>query len=255
MENQQFNQPNMTPNGSVSSSFRPEPTINYDNSNPEYRMSEVANNIPQQNNQNQNYPPHQQSSQFNSYSNSPKDLIRQQQQEEYNRQQNAMANIASGLVVSFSIDCVDPKTSKTITKNFSLQKWKPSEVIREIPVIGKQLAVPISMLFQGVGQEDEYGHVTTPMDNIATALLQLFLTMEEYDMVQLFDRLLRGVWCDNLPVQVDAFNNHPELLLPVIAKVLEVNFVPFFAKASSLIPSVMGLASLHQATSQKSTQV
>lgn len=113
-------------------------------------------------------------------------------------------------------------------KRFTIYHWSPSQVIRNMPKIGRLVAVPVgtmagSALANGEGMQDA----------VPTAILYILDQVEDggEEIIQL---LLEGVEVDSMagPIDIDeVFDGHVEDLITLLAKIVEVNYGCFFGKS------------------------
>lgn len=112
---------------------------------------------------------------------------------------------------------------------FRVLKWSPSKVFERIPELGSVLAVPMTMYNTALMSADE-----DLESRIAMALIQLFSGLEEKNLTVFLRKILDEVYTEaghNVSENFDElFFAHPELVLDLTAKVLEVNYGPFFKR-------------------------
>lgn len=134
------------------------------------------------------------------------------------------------------------KTAKGEQMKFRIMHWSPSKVFARIPLVGKYFYVPASMISSL--KSDDPGFAET----IPAALLHLFNTMEENDLLGFLATMLDDVYYNNQQVVQNfdtVFLGRNEVVLQIVAKVLEVNYAPFFETGfESLLTSVLPVASL-----------
>jgi len=111
--------------------------------------------------------------------------------------------------------------------NFTITHWSPTKVMKNLPKIGRYVAVPMATvagsMMSGGGNFSEA---------LPTAILYLFEQMEEDDIVELFNLILDDVIVDSVgKVDIDlVFQGETLALVKLVAKVLEVNYGCFFTK-------------------------
>ena len=122
---------------------------------------------------------------------------------------------------------------------FRIIKWSPSQVFNRLPKIGKVFAVPFSMVATSSPEEGTSLSEVLPM-----ALIHFFSTMEEEGMTQFFKMILEDVYVNNENV-VDKFDiiflEHPEIVMELVAKVVEVHYAPFFKRGFGNLLTSMNL--------------
>lgn len=116
-----------------------------------------------------------------------------------NRETISMTQLSNRKTETFSIG----------DKTFISPSWPPlSKAAKNLPIIGKSFAVPISFLMSA-GVDGDLGSA------IPQALFMLFEQLEEEDISKLFNIVLEDVWCKTTDKKVnldDDFNNLDELL-------------------------------------------
>lgn len=111
--------------------------------------------------------------------------------------------------------------------NFEITHWSPTKVMKNLPKIGRYVAVPMATIG---------GSMATGGQNLSealpTAILYLFEQMEEDDLNKLFELILEDVIVDaGGKVDIDdVFQDKVFDLIKLVAKVLEVNYGCFFTK-------------------------
>ncbi len=129
--------------------------------------------------------------------------------------------------------------------SFRIIHWKPTTVFSRIPLVGKYFAVPLSMLVGVKPEETDLAEV------IPAALLQLFNTMEENDLISFIGTLLEGVYYNNQSVTENfdnVFQGKSDVVVHVITKVIEINYGPFFKTGfNNLMTSLLPVVNLSKA--------
>lgn len=135
------------------------------------------------------------------------------------------------------------KTAKGEQMKFRIMHWSPTKVFSRISVVGKYFYVPFSML--GSVRPGDEGFE----DAIPAALIQLFNTMEENDLLVFLATMLDEVIYNNQSVVQtfdETFLGKTEVVIQLLAKVLEVNYGPFFEIGfKELITSIMPVVKLN----------
>lgn len=112
-------------------------------------------------------------------------------------------------------------------KRFTIYHWSPSQVIRNMPKIGRLVAVPLgTMAGAGIGGEGF-------KDAVPTAVLYI-LDQVENGGEEIINLLLEGIEVDSMggPIDIDeTFEGHVEDLFTLLAKVIEINYGCFFGKS------------------------
>ncbi|WNL63491.1 hypothetical protein [Citrobacter phage Tr1] len=130
------------------------------------------------------------------------------------------------------------------TVTFRILKWSPTKVFERIPELGSVLAVPLVMFDTAKMSADEDLEA-----RIAMALIQLFSGLEEKNLALFLRKILDEVYTEsghNVSENFDElFFAHPELVIDLTAKVLEVNYSPFFKRGfGKLLTQFQGIESL-----------
>ena len=112
--------------------------------------------------------------------------------------------------------------------NFVITHWSPSKVMKNLPKIGRYVAVPMATIS---------GSMMTGGQNLSdalpTAILYLFEQMEQDDIEKLFALILEDVSVDGMAGKVDIdalFQDKMLDLIKLVAKVLKINYGCFFTK-------------------------
>lgn len=137
---------------------------------------------------------------------------------------------------------IELEPGKTVT--FRILKWSPTKVFERIPELGSVLAVPMIMYDTATMSADEDLEA-----RIAMALIQLFSGLEEKNLALFLQKILDEVYTEaghNVSENFDElFFAHPELVIDLSAKVLEVNYSPFFKRGfGKLLTQFKGIESL-----------
>lgn len=112
--------------------------------------------------------------------------------------------------------------------NFEITHWSPTKVMKNLPKIGRYVAVPMATIGGSMASGGQNLSEALP-----TAILYLFEQMEEDDLNKLFSLILEDVSVDGGGDKVnidDVFQDNVFDLLKLVAKVLEVNYGCFFTK-------------------------
>ncbi len=127
---------------------------------------------------------------------------------------------------------------------FRILKWSPTKVFERIPELGSVLAVPMIMYDTATMSADEDLEA-----RIAMALIQLFSGLEEKNLAVFLQKILDEVYTEAGHSVSENFDElffaHPELVIELAAKVLEVNYSPFFKRGfGKLLTQFKGIESL-----------
>jgi len=130
---------------------------------------------------------------------------------------------------------------------FVFEKWSPSKLYANMPIIGKMLAVPISMVMSAglgsmINKEQEFNSEALS-EAIPSALMFLFTKMEEDNVMDLFKMILTGVYMDrvhDVSTELDKiFEDDAPAILELVAEVLKQNFAPFMKKGFANLMKVL----------------
>lgn len=141
-------------------------------------------------------------------------------------------------------EIVDIQLDESRSVRFRILKWSPTKVFERIPELGSVLAVPMIMYDTATSSADEDLEA-----RIAMALIQLFSGLEEKNLALFLQKILDEVYTEsghNVSENFDElFFAHPELVIELTAKVLEVNYSPFFKRGfGKLLTQFRGIESL-----------
>lgn len=112
-------------------------------------------------------------------------------------------------------------------KRFTIYHWSPSTVIRNMPTLGRFLAVPMGTLAGSVVQGGE-----NFQDALPTAILYICDRMDDGGD-QVIKLLLEGIEIDGMGGTIDidvVFEENVMDLFTLLQKVIEVNYGCFFGK-------------------------
>lgn len=113
-------------------------------------------------------------------------------------------------------------------KRFTIYHWSPTQVIRNMPKIGRLVAVPM-----GTVAGSAFSGGENYQDAIPTAMLYI-LDQIENGGEEIINLLLDGIEVDSMagPIDIDVvFEDHVEDLITLLGKVVEVNYGCFFGKS------------------------
>ena len=141
-------------------------------------------------------------------------------------------------------EIVDIPLDETRSVRFRILKWSPTKVFERIPELGSVLAVPMIMYDTATSSADEDLEA-----RIAMALIQLFSGLEEKNLALFLQKILDEVYTESGVSVSENFDElffaHPELVIELTAKVLEVNYSPFFKRGfGKLLTQFKGIESL-----------
>lgn len=114
-------------------------------------------------------------------------------------------------------------------KTFTIYHWSPSQVIRNMPKIGRLVAVPLgtmagSALSGGEGFQDA----------VPTAVLYILDQLDDGKGMEVINLLLEGIEIDGMAGTIDidtVFEDYVPDLFILLQKVIEVNYGCFFGQS------------------------
>lgn len=112
--------------------------------------------------------------------------------------------------------------------NFTITHWSPTKVMKNLPKIGRYIAVPMASIGGSILSGGQ-----NLSEAIPTAILYLFEQMEQDDIEKLFTLILEDVEVDNIGGKInidEIFQDKILDLIKLVAKVLEINYGCFFTK-------------------------
>ena len=129
--------------------------------------------------------------------------------------------------------------------NFTITHWSPTKVMKNLPKIGRYVAVPMASIGGSLMSGGQ-----NLSEAIPTAILYLFEQMEQDDLIALFNLIMEDVIVDGVGrVDIDVvFQDKVMDLITLVAKVLEVNYGCFFTKDGfASLQALMGkMGMVHQ---------
>lgn len=124
---------------------------------------------------------------------------------------------------------IELETDTGTLVRFRLIKWAPSKIFDRIPEYGSLFTVPLIMFSTAeelAGEDYE--------EKIALSLMQMFSGLEQRGPTELLKGILDQVYTESNTSVIDDFDelfiNHPYLVFELAAKVLEMNYLPFFKR-------------------------
>lgn len=159
-------------------------------------------------------------------------------QQHHNAQPNMMQGILTTKQTNIDIEFEYGK------KMFTINHWGPDRFWSNMPLIGKFIVTPISVLLGSalggmksvsVDQLEEVASSINLAESLPTAIIMLFETMQEEDINKFFSILFSTTYIDNGTVCVGqnvdkVFMREPYAMVDLAVKVLEVNYGPFFKR-------------------------
>jgi hypothetical protein len=157
----------------------------------------------------------------------------------YNQMQSPPQGILSMKQTNIDIEFEDGK------KMFTINHWGPDRFWSNMPIIGKFIITPISILLgsavselkgASIDQLEKAASSVNLSESLPMAIITLFETMQEEDINRFFSILFSTTYAQgNTAVAVgdrinEVFGREPYLMIDLAVKVLEVNYGPFFKR-------------------------
>lgn len=152
---------------------------------------------------------------------------------------NLIKDIAETVAPSteYAITYVNDQGEERVA-NFTIHHWSPTKTYKNIPRIGKIFGVPMAMLMDAEG--------SSMSEALPAAMLQLFNTFEEQDLIAFLKEMLDGVYLNGEPVNGPKFdvifNKNPQIPVQLVIKVLEIAYSPFMRVDFSALFKTAGRA-------------
>lgn len=121
---------------------------------------------------------------------------------------------------------MQPTTEVKLGDNyFTITHWSPTKVMKNIPRIGRYVAIPLATIGGSIasGAEDL-------SEALPTALLYLFDQMEQDDLENLFNLILEDVEVNSMGGRInidEVFQGDFLNLIKLVTEVLKANFADF----------------------------
>ena len=131
-------------------------------------------------------------------------------------------------------------------RTYVLAHWSPTKMYRNIPKIGRYFAIPASTIIGTIFNSQQDGVETDLSEAIPTALMYLFQTMEDNDIMDFYKIMFDDVYLNDKQVMSDfdgIFADNPFDPIDLIVEVLRINYVvPFSQK--KVLSSLTNLAAI-----------
>ena len=114
-------------------------------------------------------------------------------------------------------------------KRFTVYHWSPTQVIRNMPKIGRLVAVPLGTM-AGSAMSGGEGF----QDAVPTAVLYILDQLDDGKGMEVINLLLEGIEIDGMGGTIDidtVFDDHVSDLFVLLQKVIEVNYGCFFGQS------------------------
>ena len=142
---------------------------------------------------------------------------------------------------------IGPKTELVIgDRTYVLAHWSPTKMYRNIPKIGRYFVIPASTVIGEIFKAQQEGTEVDFSEAIPTALMYLFQTMEDNDIMDFYKIIFEDVYLDNKLIMDDfdgVFADNPFDPIDLIVEVLRINYVVPFSQKKGL-SSLTNLAAI-----------
>ena len=131
-------------------------------------------------------------------------------------------------------------------RTYVLAHWSPTKMYRNIPKIGRYFAIPASTIIGTIFNSQQDGVEADLSEAIPTALMYLFQTMEDNDIMDFYKIMFDDVYLDNKLIMDDfdgIFTDNPFDPIDLIVEVLRINYVVPFSQKKGL-SSLTNLAAI-----------
>ena len=142
---------------------------------------------------------------------------------------------------------IGPKTELVIgERTYVLAHWSPTKMYRNIPKIGRYFVIPASTVIGEIFKAQQEGTEVDLSEAIPTALMYLFQTMEDNDIMDFYKIIFEDVYLDNKLIMDDfdgIFADNPFDPIDLLVEVLRINYVVPFSQKKGL-SSLTNLAAI-----------
>ena len=131
-------------------------------------------------------------------------------------------------------------------RTYVLAHWSPTKMYRNIPKIGRYFVIPASTVIGEIFKAQQEGTEVDLSEAIPTALMYLFQTMEDNDIMDFYKIIFEDVYLDNKLIMDDfdgIFADNPFDPIDLIVEVLRINYVVPFSQKKGL-SSLTNLAAI-----------
>lgn len=131
-------------------------------------------------------------------------------------------------------------------RTYVLAHWSPTKMYRNIPKIGRYFVIPASTVIGEIFKAQQEGTEVDLSEAIPTALMYLFQTMEDNDIMDFYKIIFEDVYLDNKLIMDDfdgIFTDNPFDPIDLIVEVLRINYVIPFSQKKGL-SSLTNLAAI-----------
>ena len=131
-------------------------------------------------------------------------------------------------------------------RTYVLAHWSPTKMYRNIPKIGRYFVIPASTVIGEIFKAQQEDTEVDLSEAIPTALMYLFQTMEDNDIMDFYKIIFEDVYLDNKLIMDDfdgIFADNPFDPIDLIVEVLRINYVVPFSQKKGL-SSLTNLAAI-----------
>ena len=131
-------------------------------------------------------------------------------------------------------------------RTYVLAHWSPTKMYRNIPKIGRYFVIPASTVIGEIFNAQQEGTEVDLSEAIPTALMYLFQTMEDNDIMDFYKIMFDDVYLDGNNVMEDfdkTFENNEFDPIDLLVEVLRINYVVPFSQKKGL-SSLTNLAAI-----------
>lgn len=131
-------------------------------------------------------------------------------------------------------------------RTYVLAHWSPTKMYRNIPKVGRYFAIPASTVIGTIFNAQQEGLEADLSEAIPTALMYLFQTMEDNDIMDFYKIMFDDVYLDGHNVMEDfdkTFENNEFDPIDLLVEVLRINYVVPFSQKKGL-SSLTNLAAI-----------
>ena len=131
-------------------------------------------------------------------------------------------------------------------RTYVLAHWSPTKMYRNIPKIGRYFVIPASTVIGEIFKAQQEGTEVDLSEAIPTALMYLFQTMEDNDIMDFYKIMFDDVYLNDKQVMTDfdgIFADNPYDPIDLLVEVLRINYVVPFSQKKGL-SSLTNLAAI-----------
>ena len=131
-------------------------------------------------------------------------------------------------------------------RTYVLAHWSPTKMYRNIPKIGRYFVIPASTVIGEIFKAQQEETEVDLSEAIPTALMYLFQTMEDNDIMDFYKIIFDDVYLNDKLIMSDfdgIFADNPFDPIDLIVEVLRINYVVPFSQKKGL-SSLTNLAAI-----------